>query len=305
MKVASAGRVAFALVAATGCATAAEIKVFSTIGVQAALEELTPKFEQASGHKLVITWNTAAVLVKRVQAGETADVVVLTRQSLDTLAKDGKATAEPTFASSGMGMVVKKGAAKPDISTPDAFKRALTECSHDRLFGSGPWRRERRLPRKAAGAAWASPRQVKAKTKHPPQGGNAAVLVANGEAELAIQQVPEVISVAGVDFVGELPAELNNITAFAAGPVTGTKQEDAAKALVKFLHSPEAAAVFKARGLTPVTPPAPAEGVVAQDEAASSRRLPAHPELSQAQGRPMNNVASLKGEAPSVHIAVR
>ena len=71
--------------------------------------------------------------------------------------------------------------------------------------------------------------------------------------------MPEVISVAGVDFVGELPAELNNITAFAAGPVTGTKQEDGAKALVKFLHSGEAAAVFKARGLTPVTPPAPAK----------------------------------------------
>ena len=94
--------VAFALVASTGWAAAAELKVFSTIGVQAALEELTPKFEQASGHKLVITWNTAAVLVKRLQAGETADVVVLTRQSLDTLSKEGKAAAEPTFASSGI-----------------------------------------------------------------------------------------------------------------------------------------------------------------------------------------------------------
>ena len=121
--------VAFALVASTGSATAAELKVFSTIGVQAALEELTPKFEQASGHKLVITWNTAAVLVKRLQAGETADVVVLTRQSLDTLAKDGKAAAEPTFASSGMGLVVKKGAAKPDISTADAFKRTLLNAA--------------------------------------------------------------------------------------------------------------------------------------------------------------------------------
>jgi molybdate transport system substrate-binding protein len=239
-------------------ATAAELKVFSTIGVQAALEELTPKFEQASGHKLTITWNTAAVLAKRVQAGETPDVVVLSRQSLDMLAKENKATADATFASSGMGMVVKKGAAKPDISTPDAFKRALTAAASiaysDPAHGgaSGVYL-SKLLERMGIAEA------VKSKTKHPPQGGNAAVLVANGEAELAIQQVPEVISAAGVDYVGALPAELNNITAFAAGPVTGTKQEDAAKALVKFLHSPEAAAVFKARGLTPVTPPASAK----------------------------------------------
>lgn len=247
---------ALALLGTTGWASAAELKVFSTIGVQAALEELTPKFEAASGHKLAITWNTAAVLARRVQAGETPDVLVLTRQSLDALAKDGKATAEPTFASSGMGMVVKKGAAKPDISTLEAFKAALsgakTIAYSDPAHGgaSGVYL-SKLLERLGIAEA------VKAKTKHPPQGGNAAVLVANGEAELAIQQVPEVIAVSGVDFVGELPRELNNVTAFAAGPVTGTKQEDAARALVKFLHSPEAAAVFKARGLTPVAAPAP------------------------------------------------
>jgi molybdate transport system substrate-binding protein len=249
---------ALALVGLPGWATAAELKVFSTIGVQAALEELTPKFEQASGHKLSVTWSTAAVLVRRVQAGETPDVVVLTRQSLDALAKDNKATADATFASSGIGMVVKKGAAKPDISTADAFKRALTSATSiaysDPAHGGASGVYLAKLVERL-GIAEA----VKGKIKHPPQGGNAAVLVANGEAELALQQVPEVISVSGVDFVGELPAELNNITAFAAGPVTGTKQEDAARALVKFLHSPEAAAVFKARGLTPVTPPAPAK----------------------------------------------
>ena len=250
---------AFALVASAGWAGAAEIKVFSTIGVQAALEELTPKFEQASGHRLVITWNTAAVLVKRVQAGETADVVVLTRQSLDTLAKEGKAAAEATFASSGMGLVVKKGAAKPDISTADAFKRTLLDAAtiaySDPAHGGASGVYLSKLLERMGIAG-----DVKAKTRHPPQGGNAAVLVANGEAALAIQQVPEVISVNGVDFVGELPAELNNITAFAAGPVTGTKQEDGAKALVKFLQSSEAAAVLKARGLTPVAPPAAAKG---------------------------------------------
>src|ERR1700755_2881081 len=103
--------IAVFLIAQAGLATAAEVKVFSTIGVQAALEELAPKFEKASGNKLAITFATAAILAKRVQAGETADVLILTRQSLDALAKDNKAAAESDapFASSGIGVVVKKG----------------------------------------------------------------------------------------------------------------------------------------------------------------------------------------------------
>jgi molybdate transport system substrate-binding protein len=157
-----------------------------------------------------------------------------------------------------MGLVVKKGAAKPDISSADAFKRTLLNAAtiaySDPAHGGASGVYLAKLLERMGIAE-----QVKARTRHPPQGGNAAVLVANGAAELAVQQVPEVVSVAGVDFVGELPADLNNITAFAAGPVAGTKQEDGAKALVKFLHSPEAAAVFKARGLTPITPPAPAK----------------------------------------------
>jgi molybdate transport system substrate-binding protein len=176
---------------------------------------------------------------------------VLTRQSLDTLAKDGKAVAEATFASSGMGMVVKKGAAKPDIATAESFKRTLldarTIASSNPAFGGASGVYLSKLLERI-GIAEA----MKAKTKHPPAGGNAAVLVANGEAELAIQQEPEVISVAGVDFVGPLRAELNNITAYAAGPGVGTKQEDAAEALVRFLHSPEAAAVFRHAASNPV-----------------------------------------------------
>ncbi len=97
--------------------------------------------------------------------------------------------------------------------------------------------------------------EMKAKTRHPLAGGNAAVLVVNGEAELAIQQEPEVISVAGVDLVGPLPGELNNITVYAAGPATGTKEGNAVQTLITFLRSPEAAAVFKARGLLPAAAP--------------------------------------------------
>jgi molybdate transport system substrate-binding protein len=233
-------------------ASAAEIKVFSTIGVQAALEELAPKFEKETGNKLNITWATAAVLVKRVQGGDTADLLVLTKQGLDALTKDGKASAAANaiFASSSMAMVVKKGAPKPDISTPEAYKQTLLKAKaiaySNPVYGG------------ASGVFFAKSLQrmgiadqMKAKTKHPPPSGNSAVLVENGEAELAVQQEPEVMSVAGVDIVGPPPGDLNKITVYAAGLGAGTKQADGANALIKFLHTPEAQAVFKARGLKP------------------------------------------------------
>jgi len=241
------------LILQAGFASAAEIKVFSTIGVQAALEEMAPKFEKASGNKLNITWATAAILVKRVQAGETADLFILTKQSLDALLKDGKASpgSETTFASSGMAVVVKKGAPKPDISTPEAYKQALLKAkaiaySNPAAGGASGVFFAKSLERMGIAD------QMKAKTKHPPPSGNAANLVVSGEAELAIQQEPEVMSVFGVDVIGAPPGDLNNITSYAAGVGPSTKDPNAAKALIKFLKSPEAAAVFKARGLKPV-----------------------------------------------------
>ncbi|MGA7040775.1 MAG: molybdate ABC transporter substrate-binding protein [Pseudolabrys sp.] len=248
--------IAVFLIAQAGLVKAAEVKVFSTIGVQAALEELAPKFEQATGSKLNITWATAAILVKRVQAGETADLMVLTKQSLDALTKDNKATAgaDAIFASSGMAVVVKKGAPKPDISTPDAFKQALinakTIAYSDPAAGGASGVYFAKLLERMGIAD-----QMKAKTRHPPPSGNSANLVVAGEADLAIQQEPEVMSVAGIDMVRPLPADLNNITAYAAGIGAGSQQADAATALIRFLHSPEAQAVFKAKGLKPTDAP--------------------------------------------------
>lgn len=245
--------VALLLLAQAGYAGAAEIKVFSTIGVQAALEELTPKFEKATGNKLNITWATAAILVKRVQAGETADLLVLTKQSLDALLKDGKASpgSETSFAQSGMAVVVKSGAPKPDISTPEAYKKTLLDAksiaySNPAAGGASGVFFAKSLERMGIAD------QMKGKTHHPPPSGNAANLVVSGDAVLAIQQEPEVMSVSGVDVVGAPPGDLNNITTYAAGLSPTTRDPNAAKALIKFLKSPEAQAVFKARGLKPV-----------------------------------------------------
>jgi molybdate transport system substrate-binding protein len=231
---------------------AQELTVFSTIGVQSALEALTPQLEKASGHKLKIAWGTAAMLVKRVKAGESADLYVLTSQGLDALAKDGKVAAgtESTFASSGIAVAVKKGAAKPDISTPEAFKHALIAAktiaySNPAAGGASGVYIAKQIEK--AGLADA----LKAKTRHPPAGGNAAKLLISGEAELAIQQKPEVMSVEGVEVVGLAPGEFGNTTHYAAGVAVGSKQAAAAAAVVKVLSSPEAQAVFKAKGLDP------------------------------------------------------
>jgi molybdate transport system substrate-binding protein len=248
--------IAALLLVQTSFASAAEIKVFSTIGVQSALEELVPKFEKATGHKLNVTWATAALLVKRVQAGETADLYVLVKQSLDALTNDGRATvvADATFASSGMAVVVRKGAPKPDISTPEAYRKTLlaaTTIAYSDPAAGG-----------ASGVFFAKTLerlgiadQMKAKTKHPPPSGNSAHLVAAGEADLAVQQGPEVMTVAGIEIVGPPPGDLNNITLYSAGVGKESKQTEAASALIMFLHTPEAQAVFKAKGLTPAATP--------------------------------------------------
>ena len=241
-----------------GEAAAADLRVFSTIGLQSSLQALTPKFEAASGDRLHFTWGTAAILVKRVQDGQTADLMILTRQGLDALARAGKVTVGPRadLASSGIAVVVRKGAARPDISTAAASKRTLLRAKS--LSFSNP----------AAGGAsgvyiakllqrLGIAEQMKAKTMYPPPSGNSAVLVAEGEVELAIQEEAEVASVPGVELVGALPAGLNNITMFSAGIAPGTREAKAAAALIDFLHTPQAATVFKRSGLTPAATSAP------------------------------------------------
>jgi len=233
-------------------ASAAELKVFSTIGVQAALEELAPQFEKATGNKLTIAFATAAILAKRVMAGDSADVYILTSQSLDTLDKQGKLAAGSgaTFARSEIAVVVKHGAPKPDISTPEAYKKALLAAkgiaySNPASGGASGVYVAKTLQRMGIAD------EMKAKTHHPPPSGNSANLVVSGDVDLAIQQMPEVMSVAGVDVVGPPPGDLNSVTSYTAGVGAQAKDAGAAKALVDFLKSPDARAVFVRRGLEP------------------------------------------------------
>jgi molybdate transport system substrate-binding protein len=230
----------------------AELVVFSTIGVRSAAELLIAQFDQASGHKLVVTWGTAPMLVKRIEDGDTADVVVLSRGGIDALQKQGKIAAgsDVTLASSGIGIAVKAGAPKPDISTPEALKRTLLNAksiaySEPSAGGASGVYFAKLLERMGIAE------QMKPKTKYPPPGGFSAKLLMTGEAELAVQQKPELLHVAGAEVIGLLPGDLNVVTEFAVAIMTGNKNGEAASALIKSLRSSEAVAMFRAKGLDP------------------------------------------------------
>ena len=245
------------LVAQVSFACAADIKVYATIGVKQSLEDLAAKFEKTTSHKVAITWGTGAALAKRIQAGEQADLLVLTKQGLDTLSKDGKVVtgSERNFASSTLAVGIKKGAPKPDISTPEAFKATMLNAKAvaypDPAGGGLSGVYFAQLAEKMGFAE-----QLKSKAKFPAD-NFAGKLVASGEAEFAIQQKPELMSVEGVEILGPLPADINVITVFSAGVSKDAKESGASMELLKFLESPEAAAVFKHDGLDP--PPAAAK----------------------------------------------
>jgi molybdate transport system substrate-binding protein len=228
----------------------AELVVFSTIGVRSAAEQLFAQFDKTSGHKLAVTWGTAPMLVKRIEAGDTADVVVLSRAGIDALRKQGKIVpgTDTTLASSGVGIAVKAGAPKPDISTPEALKRTLLAAksiAYSEPSAGG-----------ASGVYFAKllekmgiAEQMKPKTKYPPPGGFSASLLITGEAELAVQQKPELMHVAGTEIVGLLPGDLNVVTTFAVAIMAGATNAAGADAVITLLRSPDAVAVFRAKGL--------------------------------------------------------
>jgi molybdate transport system substrate-binding protein len=237
---------------ASSAAGAVEIKALITIGFQSALEDLAPKFEKASGHKLAIEYGLSAALSKRVADGEQTDVIIGTRESVDGLIKAGKISAgsDATVASSGFGIAVRMGAPKPDISTPDALKRSLLAA---RMIGYG---------NPAAGGAagvhfikflesLGIVEEMKAKTKYPIPGAFVGSMLVSGEVDLAVQSIPELNFVKGVDLVGPLPGDLQVITNYAVAISASAKQPDAARTLVLFLRSPEAVTFIKAKGFDP------------------------------------------------------
>jgi len=238
---------ALALLALTAWsgAEAAEIKVLSTVGMQPATPELIAQLERATGHRIAVTYGLAAVLKTKFLEGAPADVLILTSPIVEDLAKQGKVVpgSKVDVARSGVGVGVKTGAPKPDISTPDALKNTVLAARSVGYSKEG-----------ASGVAFARvlerlgiAEQVRAKYKDT--GTKAGEMVVAGEIELGAAQIPELMAVPGVDVVGPLPAELQTVTIFSVGLTAEAKEADAAKAFIQFLAGPAAAAVYKAKGL--------------------------------------------------------
>jgi len=224
------------------------LKVLTSNSMHAVMDELVPQFERASGHRISISYDPAKLMLSRIRSGESADLAILGSSVIDELAKDGHIAPDTrvVLARCGIGMAVRAGAARPDIGSVEAFKRALLGAKSIAYTIDG-----------ASGMHFAGlierlgiAEALKASARRR-SGGLIGELVASGEAEIAIQQIPELMAVRGIDLVGPIPAELQKITVVAAGVFRDAREPQAARALLGFLSQPLAAAVIKSKGLEP------------------------------------------------------
>lgn len=232
-------------------AAAAEIKVLTAGAFKQVLLMLLPDFEKQTGHKVIVQNDTVGALAKRIEGGEVFDLAVLTPAAVNDLSTKGKfvAGSRTNLGRVGVGVVVKEGAPKPDISSVDAFKKALLAAKSvayiDPAAGGSSGIYVAGLLDKLGVAS-----EVKPKAKLIP-GGAVAEHIARGEAELGIHQISEILPVKGVTLVGPLPADIQNYTVYAAGLGAHGKESEAAKALLKTLSGPAAADVLKSKGMEP------------------------------------------------------
>ena len=249
--------VACAALLLTGAACAAELRVMISAGFSEAYAELAPAFERASGHKLVTTrgpsmGDSPEAIPTRLKRGEAADVLIMVGAGVDELERQGlvKAGSKVDLALSQIGMAVRAGAVKPDISSVEAFRRTLLDAKSVAYSDSASGEYLSGTLFAQLGVA----QQVMAKSrkiKGPPSGEPVAAVVARGEAEIGFQQVSEILHVPGITFVGPIPAELQQQTFFSAAVAMGVKQSEAAGAFIRFLASPDAAPAMKKSGLAP------------------------------------------------------
>jgi molybdate transport system substrate-binding protein len=231
-----------------GVAGAVEIRVLSTQAPEQAYRELAPQFEKASGHTVTTVFTGTLDVQKRIAAGEAYDLIIMAGPAIDDFIKSGKIVpgSRVDIARSGVGVAVRAGAPKPDIGTTEAVKKALLDAKSIG-YSTGPSGVYLTGLFQRLGVA----DQIKGKLKQTPTGVFVGNIVADGTAEIGFQQVSELAHFPGVDFVGPLPAEIQEITVFSAGIQAGAKQVDAAKDWVKFLTAPAAASAFKSKGLEP------------------------------------------------------
>jgi molybdate transport system substrate-binding protein len=230
-------------------ARAAEIKLLCAVALQPGMVALIPDFEKSAGHKVTIVYGTAGAVAGRVQEGEAADIVISAAPLIEQLQAQGKVVAgsRVIVAKVGVGVFVRKGTAKPDISSTDAFKRSMLAAksiAYPDPAGGG-----------ASGIYLASllerlgiAVEMKPKTKLFPPTEVLYASVANGDVEIGFNQLSEILAQPTVELAGPLPSAIQNYTQFAPGIVTSSTQTDAGRALVTFLSSPAAQTILRAKG---------------------------------------------------------
>jgi molybdate transport system substrate-binding protein len=229
-------------------AHAVELKMIAGGSMTGPLKQIVPQFETATGHRLTIHFDSTPNLIKQATSGEPLDLAVVPVDVFKDAAARARFVAGPTtdIARVGYGVIVRAGTEKPDISRPDALKKALLEA-----------RSVAYLPSSAAGAYVTKvfdrlgiAEAMKAKTKPQQLPDQIAPAVAKGDAELGVFLINTLIA-PGVDLVGPLPTELQQELVFTAAVTNDSKQPEAAKAFINYLTSPAATAIIKAKGMTP------------------------------------------------------
>ena len=231
--------------------SAAEVKVLTAGAFKQVVLALVPDFENQTGNKVIVDNDTAGGLQKRIESGEAFDVAIITPAIVDGLAVSGKIVpnSRVNLATVSIGVVVKEGAPKPDIGTVEAFKNTLLSAKSvayiDPASGGSSGIYIDKLLERLGIADQVRP---KAKLK---KGGYVADLIVSGEAELGVHQISEIVPVKGAVLVGPLPKEIQNTTTYAAGLSTAAQNKEAGQALIKMFSGPDAASVFKAKGMEP------------------------------------------------------
>ena len=261
-----AAGVAVAFLLSAGAARPDEIKVMTSGAFTAAYLRLAPQFERATGHRLVTeatsTGTGATSIAARLASGEAIDVVIVADAALEQLLRDGRIApgTRVDLARSAIGMAVRKGAPKPDISSVDALRRTLLAAKSIAYSASVSGLYLSTELFQQLGIA----DQVLPKSRRV-EGERVGAVVARGEAEIGFQQISELLPEPGIDYVGPLPAAAQRVTVFSAGIGAAARHPDAARSLIAFLASPAAIAAIRESALEPVAlqPPAPFNGVEA------------------------------------------
>ena len=226
----------------------AALRIFTSNSTRGVLSELVPQFEQTTGTRVDVSYDPALVMLKRIDAGESADLAMLGQAAIDALAASRKIAPDSrrTIARCGVGIGVAAGTPKPDVSSVEAFKAALLAAksvAHTTSGASGI--HFTKLLKRLGIEDEIVPKAV------TNEGGLIGELVVRGEAEVAIQQIPELMAVPGLELVGPLPQELQSISVLAAGIFATSRQGNAARAFLDFLATPASMRVFRAKGLEP------------------------------------------------------